>query len=360
VSSGQLLEPPSLQNDSRRFTEADIEWLKRTRDIGGLMTMFIGPRGGGKTTLGSWFVQDCKQNFPNVVRVTNVPIENAVYVPDILKFLATKLIVEGGEKAYQVRKDGTVHIIPRKTIPTKMMVIIDEAAISGFEARGSGLYSLNSYLLALSRKLNVDIFLISQLMSMVEKRGQWLADFYWLCEAIRDTMTQTLEGFSYQIFDESFKKTNAYTMPRELLTPLLFEPPTFDTNDIPNYEQLEEAFRKSYNISDDDIKLYKDIRDGKKHEEEGASHDQMPHEEIFYSRKALAGPRGRYLGETVLKVVEGGNLMTDKPKRYEILQRDFDFDSNQYRYRVKEVPDTVLLPNEEASEEPEDDSEAAA
>jgi hypothetical protein len=343
-----------LNNPEGKFTQADIEWLQKTRDIGGLMTMFIGPRGGGKTTAGSWFVQDSKENFPTVRRITNVPIENAVYVSDILKFLATKLIVEGGEKAYEVRQDGTVHIIPRKTIPTKMMIIIDEAAISGFEARGSGMYSLNSYLLALSRKLNVDIYLISQLMSMVEKRGQWLADFYWLCEAIRDRTTQALEGFSYKIFDESFRPSNSYMMPMELVTPLLFEPPTFDTNDIPNYEQLEEAFRKSYNISDSDIQLYKDVQAGRMHEIEGTSHDEMPNEEIFYSRKALAGPRGRYVGETVLKMPQGADIMKDKPKRYEILQRDFDFDASQYRYRVKEIPDNVLLPNEEETQEPEE------
>jgi hypothetical protein len=321
--------------------EALRDWMIQTRDIGGLMTMFIGPRGGGKTTAASWSIQYSKENFPNVRRVSNVPIENAVYMPDILKFLATKLIVEGGEKAYELKPDGTVHIVPRKTIPSKMLIIIDEAAISGFEARGSGMYSLNSYLLALSRKINVDIFLVSQLMSMVEKRGQWLADFYWLCEAIRDRITQMLEGFSYKIFDESFRPTVNYVMPRELFTPMLFDPPTFDTNDIPNYEQLEEAFRKSYNISDNDIQLYKDVQAGVLHEAPGASHDEMPHEETFLSRKALAGPRGRYPGETIIM----------DNKRYEILQRDYITEIGQYRYRVKEIPDTVMIQEPESKNE---------
>ncbi len=340
-----------LNNPEGRFTEAYVEWLRKTRDVGGLMTMFIGPRGGGKTTLGSWIVQDSKQNFPEVRRITNVPIENAVYVPDIMKFLATKLVVEGGEKAYEIKEDGTAHILPRKSIPPKMMVIVDEAAISGLEARGSGLYVGNSYLLALSRKLNVDIYLISQLMSMVEKRGQWLSDFYWLCEALRDKTSQTLEGFSYKIFDESFRPTNSYTMPRELFTPALFEPPTFDTNDIPNYNKIGEEFKSSYNISNDDFKLYEDIKAGSVHESAGIpTSAQMPHEEIFLSRKALSGPRGRYLGETVLK----------ENKRFEILQRDWDFDEGQYRYRVKEIPDTVLSEPEPPVFEQEPDSPPGA
>ncbi len=290
--------------------------------------MLIGPRGGGKTTAGSWFIQDSNESFPDVRRVANVPIENAVYIPDILKFLATKLIVEGGEKAYEIKEDGTVHILPRVSVPAKMLVLIDEAAISGFESRGSGLYSLNSYLLALSRKLNVDIILVSQLMSMVEKRGQWLADFYWLCESVRFPDSERVEFFHYQIYDESFHKTNNYNLFWYNFEPALFRPPTFDTNDIPNFDELTKAFITQFQISDDDIQLYNDVRDGKKHQSPAPLKD---HIEVFLSRKALRIPMGRYHGETILK--DG--------VRYEVLQRDWDFDEAQYRYRVREIPDAM-------------------
>lgn len=135
----------------------------------GLLVILVGPRGGGKTTAASWFVQDRKESEPNIPRISNVPIEGAIYVPDILKFLATKLKVEGREKNFTVNDDNTVSIHPRQNIPAEMLIIIDEAAISGFESRGSGVgSSLHTYLLALSRKLNVDIVLVSQMMCLAK------------------------------------------------------------------------------------------------------------------------------------------------------------------------------------------------
>jgi hypothetical protein len=180
----------------------DSKWVKATQQTGGLLVMDIGPRGGGKTTKAVEIVQLYRETEPIVRRVSNVPIENAYYVPNVLKFLATKLIAEGGEKPYEIGPDGMVKIVPRKTVPAKMLVIVDETAISGLEARGSGMYSLNTYLLALSRKLNVDIELISQLMSMADKRAQWLSDYYTLCEAMRD-----LGYFRYRNYDSEYHRT---------------------------------------------------------------------------------------------------------------------------------------------------------
>lgn len=225
--------------------------------LAGLLLMLVGPRGGGKTTAADWFVQDARQNRPKVPIISNVPITGAIYVPEILKFLATKLMVEGGIKNYTTNLDFTVTVHPRETIPAEMLIIIDEAAIAGFESRGTGLYSLNSYLLALSRKLNVDIILISQLMSMIEKRGQWLADFYWLCESRLIPGTRDVDFFRYRVYDEEYRKTNEFHLSGENARNNLFG--QFDTFDIPNYGELAVAFRNSMNIRPEDNKFYNNI-----------------------------------------------------------------------------------------------------
>ena len=441
------------------------EWLRATQNIGGLIVMDVGPRGGGKTTKASWLVQFYKQYQPDVRRVSNVPIEDAYYVPDILKFLATKLKVEGVEKAYETKEDGTVHILPRTKVPARMLTIVDESAISGFESRGSGLSALNSYLLALSRKLNVDCELISQMMclakgtlietpsgqvpierihpgdavvdytywgrqvriigavskqvqdrllriklesghevlatpkhrfpvylgqeivgmdvmasklcigdrlklagprnyslissieevneptevydlsikkgapyfmangirshnSMIEKRGQWLSDFYWLCEPSYVPGTKLLDHFRYRIYDEGYRKTSEFHLSREDARASLFG--NFDTWDIPNFDQLQEAFTIQYNIGDDEIALYEAIKAGKKFVPQ-----QKVDANIIYllDKKWLRTPSARYPGDTFL--MDG--------KRYEVLQRDFNFDKGAYQYRAREIPSNVPL-----------------
>jgi hypothetical protein len=229
----------------------------------GLLVMLIGPRGGGKTTAADWFIQDAKENRPDVPRISNVPVTDAIYVPDILKFLATKLMVEGGEKNYTTNADFTVTVQQRTEMPAEMLIIIDEAAISGFESRGTGLYSLNSYLLALSRKLNVDIILISQLMSMIEKRGQWLADFYWLCEAQLIEDTEEVDYFTYKIYDDEYRKTNTLVLEGSDAKKYLFG--KFDTFDIPNYGELAVAFRNQMNIRPSDQQFYTSVVEYYKH-----------------------------------------------------------------------------------------------
>ena len=302
--------------------------------------MDIGPRGGGKTTAADWFVQDAKESRPDVPRVSNVPITDAIYVPDILKFLATKLSLEGREKNYSVNEDNTVSIHPRATIPAEMLIIIDEAAISGFESRGSGVGSaLHTYLLALSRKLNVDIILISQMMSMTDKRAQWLADFYWLCEAKFVPGTRQLDYFRYRIYDEQYRKTNEWHLARADAAEVLFG--KFDTYDIPNYEALAEAFTIQYQISGEDISFYEDIRDHKKHTPKQPVSENVA---VFWMRKALRPPSGRYPGETFLVAGPDG-----KEHRYQIIQRDWDMPESQYRYRAREIPNNALV--EDADEE---------
>lgn len=301
--------------------EVDSKWVKATREMGGTLLMDVGPRGGGKTTKAVQEVQSYKEREPEVRRIANVPIENAYYVPNILKFLATKLIAEGGDKPYEFNEDGTVRITRRANIPAKMYVVVDESAISGLEARGSGMYPLNTYLLALSRKINVDCELVTQMMSMADKRAQWLSDFYCLCE-----FNRIKQWFHYQYYNSEYHRTTSYHIRYDWAKKYLF--PKFDTTDIPNYDELAAAFRSQFNIDDDAMQLYKDIKEGKMH----ISPPSVEyHEESFLSRKALRQPMGRYPGETVLK--DG--------KRFEVLQRDWDFDAGQYRYRVQEIPDIL-------------------
>lgn len=339
----------AMDETTRDMSEAGEEWLRATQNIGGLLVMDVGPRGGGKTTKASWLVQFYKQYQPEVRRVSNVPMEDAYYVPDILKFLATKLKVEGVEKAYDVREDGTVRILPRTRVPARMLTIVDESAISGFEARGSGLSALNSYLLALSRKLNVDCELISQMMSMVEKRGQWLSDFYWLCEPSYVPGTKLLDHFRYRVYDEGYRKTNEFHVSREDAKEHLFK--NFDTWDIPNFDQLQEAFTIQYNIGDDDIALYESIKNGTKFVPQ-----QQVEPNIIYilEKKWLRTPSARYPGDTFFYYDDNPDPATGakKRRRYEILQRDYDFERGAYQYRAREIPDNApleaMLPQEDA------------
>jgi hypothetical protein len=315
---------------------------KLIQEAVGLLVILVGPRGGGKTTAASWWVEDRKESEPDTPIVSNVPITGAIYVPDILKFLATKLAIEGkGGKNYEVLEDNTVLVLPRHSIPAKMLIIIDEAAISGFEARGSGVGSpLHTYLLALSRKLNVDIVLISQLLSMSDKRAQWLADFYWLCEAVPILGSKILDHFRYRIYNENYHKTQEFTLTRQDAFEYLFG--KFDTYDIPNYEALAEAFTIQYQITDEDIQFYKDIRDHRQHIPMQPMKENVV---SFPMRKALRAPSGRWPGETFLVMGKDGEY-----HRYEVLQRDWDMVENVYQYRAREIPNNAYIEDSELEE----------
>lgn len=334
---------PQLQDFMEaQSAEVDRKWAETTRGMAGTLLMDIGPRGGGKTTKAVQETQMYREREPEVRRIANVPIENAYYIPNILKFLATKLIAEGGVKPYTLNDDGTVHISPRTQIPAKMFVVVDESAISGLEARGSGLYPLNTYLLALSRKINVDCELVTQMMSMADKRAQWLSDFYCYCRSIP-------RGgfFHYQYYDSEFHKTRSYRTYYEFAREYLF--PKFDTTDIPNYDELALAFRSQFNITDDDMQLYEDIKDGKKHITPETVHIEAK-ERFYLDRKAFRPPMGRYQGETVL---------IDN-QRYEVVQRDWSADAREYRYRLRQIPEISIQQSvmDEAGEEPIEDEDA--
>ena len=317
------------------FLRAADDAEKLIQEAVGLLVILVGPRGGGKTTGAAWWVEDRREQEPETPIVSNVPITGAIYVPDILKFLATKLAVEGeGGKNYRTLDDNTVEVLPRRSIPAKMLIIIDEAAISGFEARGSGVGSpLHTYLLALSRKLNVDIVLISQMMSMADKRAQWLADFYWLCEAVAVVGSKLLHHFRYRVYNEQYRKTQEFHISRQDAVDYLFG--RFDTYDIPNYEALAEAFTIQYQITEEDVQFYKDIRDGVPHHPAQPMAENI---EQFAFNKALRAPSGRYPGETF--IVQGDD---QRYHRYEVIQRDWNQERRQYQYRAREIPISAFV-----------------
>lgn len=203
----------------------------------GLLSMYVGPLGGGKTTRAAWKVAWFKQDYPWVPIISNVPIEGAIYIPDVVRFLAVKFIKEGGKPGSQ---------------RTYMLVIIDEANSVGFESRGSGFDPGDTMLLQFARKLKVDIDVISQLLSMVDKRGQWLAAFYVLCRAVMENDKPA--QFEYKIYNEALEYQKTEYLNGDFAQKWIF--PTFDTYDIPNYDELALQLIKDKKIKSDDLEEY--------------------------------------------------------------------------------------------------------
>src|SRR4029077_17097659 len=205
--------------------------------MAGLLSMYVGPLGGGKTTRAAWKVKRTLQEWPWVPVISNVPIEGAIYIPDVVRFLAVKFVKEGSHPGSE---------------RTYMLIILDEASSSGFESRGSGFSPGDTTLLQFARKLKVDIDIISQLLSMVDKRGQWLASFYILCKAIMD------EGkpaqFEYKIYDEALVYQKTEYLSGDFAAKWIF--PTFDTYDIPNYDELALKLIRDHKIKSDDLEEY--------------------------------------------------------------------------------------------------------
>lgn len=204
----------------------------------GLLTTLIGERGGGKTTYASWLANYTHQYYPSVPVITNTPIRyddgtRAIYQEDVLKFLALKIIKEKDIPLYK---------------KTFMEIIIDEAAQAGLESRGSGLKATDSRLITLSRKAFVDITLISQMMSMIEKRAQWNSDFYELCEAhyvtIESMERRYPDYFSYEDYNQDLKYQKTFYLSGDDAKAFLFD--KFDTEHVPFMSQLESEFKQYY------------------------------------------------------------------------------------------------------------------
>lgn len=170
-------------------------------------------------------------------------MEDIIFVSDIMRFLAVKFVHDGS-------KPG-----PERT---PMLIIVDEANTSGLEARGSGSSVGETTVLQFVRKLNIYCILISQLMSMTDRRGQWLAHFYVLCKALFDPVQKSLvDAFEYKIYDEAYRYQKTEYLSGTFCRQWVF--PKFDTWGIPNYDKIALELIKRHQLNTDDFEDYNRI-----------------------------------------------------------------------------------------------------
>lgn len=220
-----------------------------------LLINLIGERGGGKSTFATAIAAMIREGFPDAIIAANIglKIPNTIYCPDILEWIAEAILDDNNE--YK-------------------LVIIDEAAISGFESYGSiGISAaIKSYLLAVSRKFNLDIIMISQLMSMLQKRGQWLSDYDTLCTSTRESPAsykfEIPDYFTYSTYDQNQKKVSEWDCYGVDAYEYIF--PKFDTREIPNEDDLLIQFIQYFRITEDKMKeFYDSINASELHRNEG-------------------------------------------------------------------------------------------
>ncbi len=204
------------------------------------MKSLIGNKGSGKGIFSAWEVWHFKQKWPHVVRMSNLPIAGAYWYPDILKYIAIKII----------RKDKNFALVE-----------IDEAAMAGFESRGSYTAdkAIDSYLIALSRKANIEITITTQLLSMIEKRAQWLSDLYILARVHHNPPSKKPAFFSYQIFNEDLKEVGKFNLSARAAEKWLYK--RFDTNALPFEDELAEDFRRRFSIIQEDMTDFDELTD---------------------------------------------------------------------------------------------------
>ena len=202
--------------------------------------MLIGDLGGGKTTLACWFNEWIQQQYPDVPKIANTDFKSARKYEDPNKFIAIKLMKKDKQYAF---------------------VTTDEGAQAGFESRGSGTQkaALESIVISLARKAHVDWVIITQLMSMIDKRGQWLANFFILCEAIfeADNWTPFPDYFEYTVYNNNLDEIGGFTINFADAEKYLF--PKMDTDDVPFAETLKAQWIKWYNITSQDESEFYDI-----------------------------------------------------------------------------------------------------
>lgn len=193
----------------------------------------IGDLGGGKSTLAQFLSLVIKQEHPEAVQVTNVSMDTAHKVADVNKFIALKLIKKNKQYVFCTE---------------------DEASQAGLEARGSGGKdsALETRAITLARKAHVDLVLITQLLSMIDKRAQWLGTLYILCEAkfLPDNPTVYPDYFEYTLFDSKLREIGSFELDFIDCVEHIF--PHMDTDDIPVFEHLKELWEQWYEIKDSD------------------------------------------------------------------------------------------------------------
>lgn len=194
----------------------------------------VGDLGGGKTTLAAVLAMIVKANVPDAATMANITAPSCTKVDDIHKFIAIKLIRK--DKRYAFCLD-------------------DEAAQSGLESRGSGskAAAVESRIVTHARKAHIDLILISQLKSMLEKRAQWVEDFSILCEAVFEdgNLTSMPNYFHYTLYDKELTPFNEFEI--DALDMLKYVWPYMDTDDIPFFEAFKQQFISYYDIGEKDI-----------------------------------------------------------------------------------------------------------
>lgn len=181
-----------------------------------------------------------KSLFPNATQVANTQMTGTNHVEDANKFLAIKLIKKNKKYA---------------------LVIEDEAAQAGLESRGSGSKSqaLETRVITLARKAHVDLVLISQLLSMIDKRAQWLGNIYILCEAVwlEGNETPFPDCFEYTVFDSKLREIGGFEL--DFIDCVKYVFPYMETDDIPYGEKLKAQWEKWYNIVPKDYEGFERI-----------------------------------------------------------------------------------------------------
>lgn len=214
----------------------------------------VGDRGSGKSLFAVRDLCEIHQAYPSAPLISNIPITfddgtKAVYRNDILKWLAVKTVFAASAR-------------PEWSAAGRLYanVNLDEAAIQGLESRGSASRSSvpNTYLLALSRKVNIDLKVLTQLMSMIDKRGQWISDYDVLCEAssakFYENGIEYPEKFIYRVY-KNLRLVNMKKIDGRFAKDWLYD--KYDTNDVPLTPQMISEFIDYYEIKKDDYTDYR-------------------------------------------------------------------------------------------------------
>jgi hypothetical protein len=262
-----------------------------------LLTTFIGNKGGGKNTLSTLCVQIARQETPWVPCFANSHITGAHFVPDILKFLASKYI----------QKDFT-----------PIEVDIDEAALAGLESRGSNTAkrALDSYLFTLARKVGANIRLLSQLLSMIEKRTQWISDYYVLCEASFKDNPFIPEKFVYTIYDTNLVRVNSFEVFGREAAQYLF--PRFRTEEIPFQEQFARDLKPYYGVTDEDLAAFDEIM--------GIVRDKEP-----------AHPKPKQIQLSNHRKFNDDEILRHDGSRWVIMDREYNVKTDDYDYQLEQL-----------------------
>jgi energy-coupling factor transporter ATP-binding protein EcfA2 len=206
----------------------------------------VGDLGAGKTTLAKVLGMIAKAMMPDALVISNVEMGSGIQkIEDVHKFIAQKLTYH--DKTYA-------------------FVIDDEAAQAGLESRGSGSKgaAVESRIITHARKAHVDLILISQLKSMIDKRAQWVEDVSILCEARFEdgNMTSSPDYFHYTVYDKSLEVLNEFEL--DFVDMKKWVWPGMETDDIPFFSAFKTQMESYYNIGPMDKREFDKIVPPKK------------------------------------------------------------------------------------------------